>query len=46
MVSCRGRNCTGCSAGNSFQMNLDKLNKRFANGFDTDDSIHRKKGDI
>lgn len=29
-----------------FQMNLDKLNKRFPNGFDTDDSIHRKEGDI
>lgn len=29
-----------------FQMNLDKLNKRFPNGFDTNDSIHRKEGDI
>lgn len=29
-----------------FQRNLDKLNRRFPNGFDTGDSIHRKKGDI
>lgn len=29
-----------------FQINLDKLDKRFPNGFDTDDSIHRKKEDI
>lgn len=29
-----------------FQMNLDKLSKRFPNGFDTGDSIHRQKGDI
>ena len=28
------------------QINLDKLDKRFPKGFDTNDSIHRKKGDI
>lgn len=29
-----------------FQTNLDKLGKRFPNGFDTGDSVHRKRGDI
>lgn len=29
-----------------FQINLDKLKKRFPNGFDTGDSIHRKNEDI
>ena len=29
-----------------FQINLDKLAKRFPNGFDTNDSVHREKGDI
>ena len=29
-----------------FQANLDKLEKRFPQGFDSDDSIHRKKEDI
>ena len=27
------------------QINLDKLDKRFPKGFDTNDSVHRKKGD-
>ena len=29
-----------------FQANLNKLEKRFPQGFDSDDSIHRKKEDI
>ena len=29
-----------------FQGNLDKLRKRFPNGFDTEASVHRKKDDI
>ena len=29
-----------------FQINLDKLAKRFPNGFDANDSVHREKGDI
>ena len=29
-----------------FQTNLDKLEKRFPQGFDSSDSIHRKKEDI
>ncbi len=29
-----------------FQINLDKLHKRFPHGFDTSDSVHRKSGDI
>lgn len=29
-----------------FQANLDKLDKRFPNGFDSGDSIHRKEGDV
>ena len=28
------------------QGNLDKLRQRFPNGFDTEASVHRKKGDI
>ena len=29
-----------------FQINLDKLERRFPNGFDSANSIHRRKGDI
>ena len=29
-----------------FQENLDKLRRRFPNGFDTQASVHRKKDDI
>ena len=29
-----------------FQENLDKLHRRFPNGFDTQASVHRKKDDI
>ena len=29
-----------------FQENLDKLHRRFPNGFDTQASVHRKKEDI
>ena len=29
-----------------FQGNLDKLRRRFPNGFDTQASVHRKKDDI
>lgn len=29
-----------------FQGNLDKLHQRFPNGFDTEDSVHRRKDDI
>lgn len=29
-----------------FQMNIDKLNARYPNGFEAERSIHRKAGDI
>lgn len=29
-----------------FQMNVDKLRKRYPEGFDADKSLHRAKGDI
>ena len=29
-----------------FQGNLDKLRRRFPNGFDTEASVNRKQGDI
>jgi len=29
-----------------FQMNVDKLRKRYPDGFDADKSLHRAKGDI
>lgn len=28
------------------QMNVDKLRKRYPNGFETDKSLHRKEGDV
>lgn len=29
-----------------FQMNIDKLKARYPDGFDADQSIHRKEGDV
>lgn len=36
----------GYSLDEIFEMNIDKLRKRYPDGFDSEKSIHRKAGDI
>lgn len=39
-------NAIGYDLETIFQMNVDKLMKRYPDGFDSEKSIHRKEGDI
>lgn len=46
MVSSETATVLGYSLEDILQMNIDKLKKRYPEGFDTEKSIHRQEGDI
>lgn len=39
-------NAIGYSLETIFQMNIDKLDKRYPKGFNSDNSVHRSDGDV
>ena len=43
---CTAAYALGCDGETVLQMNIDKLRKRYPNGFEVERSLHRKEGDI